>query len=365
MARDSGRENPDGPLARLERLVDEGRLRADPAQRRVCALLDDCHRRLVEKRGGWFRRPEQVPGLYIHGGVGRGKTLLMDLFVRSLEAGGVDVVRQHFHRFMDGVHARLKQLPGRSDPLVAIAAEHARRCRVVCFDEFHVEDIADAMLLGELTKQWFRRGMTLVATSNQAPGELYAGGLQRRRFEPAIEEIQRHCRVVELDAAEDYRLRELSRHPTWYAPRDAETERLLREEFDALSPDGEPAHGSLRIRGRELPIRARSGSVLWADFGDLCGGPRSTGDYIELTFRFSTLILSGVPALDDDRNDEARRFMHLVDECYDRAVKLIASADTAIEDVYAGRRLAAGFRRTVSRLVEMQSAEYLARPHRP
>ena len=353
-----------GPAGRYRALVEAGKLKFDDRQVQVAQALQHCHDALVKHSGGWFRRPQRVPGVYIHGGVGTGKTLLMDLFVQTLEAAGVSVERAHFHRFMDDVHARLKQLGNRASPLSEVAAAQRKRARVLCFDEFHVEDIADAMLLGELSTQWFERGVTLVATSNQAPDQLYADGLQRQRFEPAIENIEAHCRVVELDAAEDFRLRELERHPTWYVPADAENERRLVEEFDALCPDQPVSMETLDVRGRKLPIRRCSGSLVWADFADLCEGPRSASDYIELAYRFSTLIVSNIPAMDDDHNNAARRFIHLVDECYDRAVKLIASADAPIEEIYTGERLAGPFQRTVSRLVEMQSKDYLSLPHR-
>jgi cell division protein ZapE len=352
-------------LGRYRALTEADRLAFDPGQDRVAQVLQRCHDELLQAPGGWFRRPPAVPGVYVHGGVGGGKTLLMDLFVQSVAAEGLAVERAHFHRFMDGVHQRLRELGKRSRPLASVAAEQRKAYRVLCFDEFHVDDIADAMLLGELSAQWFERGITLVATSNQAPDELYADGLQRQRFEPAIANIKAHCRVVALVPAADYRLRELERHPTWYSPAGEEADRQLAEEFDALSPD-QPVHrGSLRVRGRELPIRRRSGSLLWATFADLCEGPRSAADYIDVASRFSTLIVSDIPGLDDDANNAARRFMHLVDECYDRSVKLIASSDQPIEAVYAGKRLADRFERTVSRLVEMQSKEYLSRPHRP
>lgn len=353
-----------GPATRYQALVDAGKLKFDVRQAGVAQALQHCNDALLKHSGGLFRRPRPVKGVYIHGGVGRGKTLLMDLFVQSLQASGVCVERAHFHRFMDDVHAGLKSLGNRASPLSEMAADLRKRTRVLCFDEFHVEDIADAMLLGELSAQWFQRGITLVATSNQRPDALYAGGLQRQRFVPAIENIKRNCQVVELDAAEDFRLRELERHPTWYTPACAETERLLAEEFDALSPDQPVIEEHLAVRGRQLPIRRRSGSLLWADFSHLCDGPRSAADYIELAWRFSTLIVSNIPALDDDSNNAARRFVHLVDECYDRAVKLIASAEAPIEEIYTGKRLAGPFQRTVSRLVEMQSKNYLSLPHR-
>jgi len=353
-----------GPAGRYQALVEAGKLLHDPAQVRVAQILQHCRDALVNQPDRWFRRARRVPGLYLHGGVGRGKTLLMDLFAQSLKDAGVRVERSHFHRFMDSVHAELRSLQGRSDPLAEVAARQRKTARVLCFDEFHVEDIADAMLLGELSRYWFELDMTLVATSNQPPERLYEGGLQRARLLPAIANIKRHCEVVELDAAADFRLRELERHPTWYTPCGPESERCLAEQFDVLSPDAPAVATALNVRGRTLPIRCRSGSLLWADFTQLCEGPRSAIDYIELVFRFSTLIVSNIPQLDDGRNNAARRLIHLVDECYDRSVKLICSAEAPIEQIYIGERLAAPFQRTVSRLVEMQAVEYLARPHR-
>lgn len=352
-----------GPAGRYQALVDAGKLEFDARQAYVAEALQHCHETLLRRSAGWFRRSQRVPGVYIHGGVGTGKTLLMDLFVQALKAVGISVERAHFHRFMDDVHARLKRLGKQSSPLASIAADQRKRARVLCFDEFHVEDIADAMLLGELSGQWFELGVTLVATSNQAPDQLYAEGLQRQRFEPAIGNLEANCRVVELDAAMDFRLRELERHPTWYVPASAQNERLLTNEFDALCPDQPIMTEKLTVRGRQLPIKRRSGSLLWADFADLCEGPRSVSDYIDLAYRFSTLIVSNIPAMDDEHNNAARRFIHLVDECYDRAVKLIASADAPIEQLYTGKRLEGPFQRTISRLVEMQSKEYLSLPH--
>jgi cell division protein ZapE len=360
------RSAPKGPAPRYAALVEAGKLDPDPAQQALADRLQRCFEALLAARPRWFRKPAAVPGLYIHGQVGRGKTLLMDLFVHSLREAGEPVERAHFHRFMDDVHARLKGLGQRQRPLDAIARELRSRTRVVCFDEFHVEDIADAMLLGELTAQWFELGITLIATSNTAPGDLYAGGLQRQRFEPAIENIKAHCDVFELDAAEDFRLRELTRRPTWRVPADADSDRRLAEEFRALAPDVETErHVELTVRGRPIEARARAGSLAWFEFDELCRSARSSGDYLELTYRFSTLLVGNVPQLDADDDNAARRFIHLIDACYDRNVKLIASSDVPIEDLYTGRRLAAPFERTRSRLIEMQSTEYLGRPHRP
>lgn len=355
-----------GPADRYRGLADAGQLQVDPAQQSTADRLQTCFDRLLAAKPRLFRRPARVPGLYLHGKVGRGKTLLMDLFVQALLDSGEPVERAHFHRFMDDVHAQLKGLGRRQRPLDQIARRLRKRTRVICFDEFHVEDIADAMLLGELTRQWFELGMTLIATSNTAPDDLYAGGLQRQRFLPAIDNIKQHCEVVELDAAEDFRLRELTRHPTWLTPNDEAAGRQLVAEFRALSPGVETEqHVTLQVRGRPIEARARAGSLAWFEFDELCRGARAAGDYLELTYRFSTLLLSDVPKMDDDDNNEARRFIHLVDACYDRNVKLLATAETPIDEIYAGRRLASPFQRTQSRLIEMQSTEYLARPHRP
>lgn len=354
-----------GPLARYRALVDQGRIESDPAQLRAAEALQHRYLALTAHRDRWLRRAPPVKGLYLFGPVGRGKTLLMDLLAQSLAEAGVGVERAHFHRFMDQIHTELGRLRGQRDPLKPLAKTLRRRVRVLCFDEFHVEDIADAMLLGELTAQWFRHGLTLIATSNQPPDKLYEGGLQRERFLPAIANIEKHCEVLEVAAAQDFRLRELKRHPTWRWPADAEAEAGLSREFAALSADAPASAQALQIRGRTLPVRCRSGSLLWMDFSTLCDGPRSAADYIELARRFSTLMISRIPQLDDRRLDAARRFIHLVDECYDRSVKLIATAEAPLDQIYCGERLAGMFQRTISRLIEMQSEDYLARPHRP
>ncbi|TVS12275.1 MAG: AFG1 family ATPase [Wenzhouxiangella sp.] len=358
-----------GPRARWQALIDAGNIQPDPHQERVILRLQSLHERLTESRPGLLdrlrRRPPVVSGMYLHGPVGRGKTMLMDLFAESLMDAEIPVERLHFHRFMDRVHRTLKDLEGRRDPLKTIAGDMAARHRVLCFDEFHVSDIGDAMILGELLKRLFERGVTLVATSNTVPDDLYADGLQRARFVPAIEAIKAHCDIVALEAHEDYRLRELVRHPTWLCPDNAVNLAELNEEFQALAAGETVSKAPLRIRGRDVQPRRRAGSVAWFDFDTLCRGHRSSADYIELSRRFSTLIVQGVPAMDDQDANAARRFIHLVDECYDRAVKLIIVAAVPIVEVYSGERLTQPFERTVSRLIEMQSRDYLALPHRP
>ncbi|MFP4209125.1 MAG: cell division protein ZapE [Wenzhouxiangella sp.] len=360
---------PPGPLARWQALVDDGRLQADSHQRQLLARLEDLFQHLAASRQGLIqrlrRRHPGITGLYLHGQVGRGKTLLMDLLAASLEDAGVPVERIHFHRFMDRIHRQLAEREGQRDPLKAIAADIAGDLQVLCFDEFHVSDIGDAMLLGELLQGLFERGVTLVATSNTVPDELYADGLQRARFLPAIAAIKAHCAVHALASTEDYRLRELARHPTWLQPQNEQHLAELGAEFATLATGETISEGSIRIRGRTVAVTRRAGSVIWFDFDQLCRGHRSSADYIELTRRFSTLIVQDVPALDDSDNDAARRFIHLVDECYDRAVKLVVAAAAPIEQTYTGQRLARPFERTVSRLIEMQSHAYLALPHRP
>lgn len=357
-----------GPLPRYRALLSSGALRADPEQEIVADRLQAVFDAVTTRPRGWIdrwrRRWPAARGAYLVGGVGRGKTMLMDLLSESLRARGEPVRRIHFHRFMAHVHDRLRELGRQQDPLTSVGAELAARARVLCFDEFHVTDIGDAMILGRLLQELFARGVVLVATSNTRPADLYAGGLQRERFLPAIEAIERHCRVVEVGDGDDHRLRELVRHPVYHHPAGEAAHAELGEEFDQLAAGERISTAPIRVRGRELrPVR-RAGSVAWFDFATLCESPRAAADYIELSRRFSTLIISDIPQLGDDDNDAARRLIHLVDECYDRSVKLLVSAETAPEALYTGRRLAAQFRRTASRLIEMQSRDYLAREHR-
>ena len=361
-----------------ERYRDElarGVLLPDPAQAALVGELDRIHRSLIEARDGGMLarligrlgrgRREPVRGLYVWGGVGRGKTHLVDLFHRSPRPDSK--LRLHFHRFMQLVHGELNTLPEREDPLRIVAGRIAARARVLCFDEFHVSDITDAMILGRLLGALFERGVTLLATSNTVPSKLYAGGLQRERFLPAIELIERHTTVFHLDSGADYRLRALQRARTWYSPLGPDAERGLAECFRTLAPAGPAGDGggALTILGREVPTVRHAEGIAWFDFETLCGGPRSVADYIEIARGFHTVVLSGVPVLDDGRRDPVRRFIHLVDELYDRNVNLIVSAAAPPEGLYLGRKLVEPFRRTRSRLVEMQATAYLGRGHVP
>ncbi len=358
-----------GPLVRWQALIAQSRLQADAQQQQVLVHFQQLFEQLSSKPPGLLRRLRggiaPVRGIYLHGAVGRGKTMIMDLLADSLREAQVPVERLHFHRFMDQTHQQLKALAGRRDPLRQIAADMTSRLRVLCFDEFHVSDIGDAMILGELLQALFARGLTLVATSNTRPDQLYAEGLQRARFLPAIAAIQQHCQVIALEAAADYRLRELIRHPTWLSPQTSASLAELDQAFRALTVGESISQAPLTLRGRAVQPRRQGGSVVWFDFDTLCRGHRASADYIELARRFSTLIIQDLPALNDEDSNAVRRFIHLVDECYDRAVKLIIAAAVPIVALYPGQRLAQPFARTVSRLIEMQSHAYLALPHRP
>ena len=348
----------------------------DDAEQRIAVdALDALYHVLLDPpepagglRGWWARRRGEAvagpTGLYLWGGVGRGKTYLMDTFFECLPAT-VGKRRAHFHRFMQSAHERLRVLRDQHDPLRRLASEWAADTRVICFDEFFVSDIADAMILSGLLHGLIEEGVTLVATSNVPPEGLYAGGLQRERFLPAIDLLERHMAVMNVDGGTDYRLRLLTRASIYHVPPDARAEAALAEAFERLCPERDHAEPVLRLNHREIPARGVGDGVLWCGFDALCEGPRSQDDYVEIARQFHTVLISGVPILDREREDAARRFIALVDEFYDRGVKLIVSAMADIDWLYRGMRLRFEFRRTVSRLQEMQSHEYLGTPHRP
>jgi cell division protein ZapE len=287
----------------------------------------------------------------------------MDLFFNALPFA--DKRRQHFHRFMATVHERLKAHRNVENPLELIAGEIANDTRVICFDELAVTDIADAMLLGLLFEGLFSRGVTLAATSNIAPDQLYAGGLQRQRFLPTIALLNEHCDVLHVDGAVDYRLRALERADVYQTPPGTAADARLAEFFEAIAPDEGDDGGSLELNGRRIAYRRAADGVIWFDFDDICDGPRSQDDYIELSRLYQTVVVSDVPRFDTTLENQARRFIALVDEFYDRRVKLILSAATPATELYRGERLKHDFRRTESRLQEMQSHDYLAEAHRP
>jgi cell division protein ZapE len=350
--------------------------RSDFAQLAAVEQLDDLRRRLIASGeanssplrrllGGLGRTSPREPerGVYLWGGVGRGKTWLMDLFFQSLPFD--ERRRRHFHRFMHDVHTELKGLQNRESPLELVAEQIARDTRVLCFDELFVTDIADAMILGNLFEGLFKRGVTLVATSNVRPGDLYKDGLQRQRFLPAIDLIERHVDVVAVDGGTDYRLRQLTQAGTYLLSNAPDTVQRLEALFAELSDHGGYTSGTIEIEGRAIAVVRQNGSVVWFNFSALCSGPRSQDDYIEIAREFQSVIVSDVPIFDTLRENEARRFIALVDELYDRNVNLIISAAVPPTELYRGDRLSFQFERTLSRLIEMQSEEYLAREHHP
>jgi len=359
------------PIERYRRDLQRAGFSADAAQAQAVAQLDRLWHALVERpRPGVLARllarikgarREPVTGLYLWGGVGRGKTYLMDAFYDTLPFP--DRQRTHFHRFMRSIHERLRALGERRDPLPLVADDIAARRRVLCLDEFHVGDITDAMLLGGLLDALFSRGVTLVATSNEAPQHLYRGGLQRERFLPAIDLLERHTLVLNVDGGVDYRLRALEQAEIFHSPLDEQAGAALAGTFEALAPEPGSTDTALRIEGREIRARRLAEGIVWFGFEEICGGPRSVDDYIEIARCFHTVLVSDVPVLGALEDDRARRFIHLVDEFYDRQVKLVVSAAAPPDALYEGRRLAAAFQRTASRLREMQSHDYLARAH--
>lgn len=371
---------PLSPLQRYQRDLLRPEFRQDAAQAAAVNHLQHLYEQLVaawqaeqESSGliGFFKRlagtmPRQlVRGLYFWGGVGRGKTYLMDNFFESLPFE--QKLRAHFHRFMRRVHAELKKLDGQKNPLEKVADIIAQEARVICFDEFFVSDITDAMILGTLMEELFARGVTLVATSNIVPDGLYKDGLQRARFLPAIALLNQHTLVVNVDGGVDYRLRALEQAELYHSPLDEEADRSLMCSFKSLlSTTAEVSENvDLEVEGRLIRARYASEGIAWFDFVELCDGPRSQNDYIELAREYHSVILSNVPALGRATDDQARRFVNLVDEFYDRQVKLVISAERPLAEIYSTGKLDFEFQRTVSRLLEMQSREYLARPHRP
>jgi cell division protein ZapE len=358
-------------LAELER----GELQPDAAQRRAVEHTQRLYDKLVQgagRRGGLIGRvrdlfggagAEPVRGLYLWGGVGRGKTHIVNTLHATLPFS--DKMRVHFHGFMQTVHRKLRDLGEHRDPLIAVAEDFAAQARVICFDEFHVSDITDAMLLGRLLDALFSRGVTLVATSNISPDDLYLDGLQREQFLPAIDLIKIHTEVVELDSGVDYRLRVLERSEIYYSPLGASAEGALLRCFESLAPDDIRMDASLEIAGRDIETRGIADGIVWFEFADICETARSAGDYIEIARSFHTVLLSNVPIMDDERRDRVVRFVHLVDELYERNVNLIVSAAALPEDLYTGARLLVRFDRARSRLAEMQSHDYLAAEHLP
>ncbi|MBV1870756.1 MAG: AFG1 family ATPase [Gammaproteobacteria bacterium] len=380
------------PMAYYEQALQQNGFQKDVAQAQAMTMLQALYESIVsgrhkqqykstptlpvKRRGLFSKKPRNkkesikpvlvepaVKGLYFWGGVGRGKTFLMDAFYECLP--GDRKLRVHFHRFMRRVHGDLRALQGQADPLKIIGRRFADEIDVVCFDEFFVTDITDAMILGGVLEAMFHEGILLVATSNILPENLYKDGLQRERFLPAIALLQHHQQVFNLDSGIDYRLRALERAEIYHYPLDGAATSSLAASFVALAPEVGQEGGSIDIEGRPVATVRCADGVLWCEFEAVCDGPRSQNDYIELARIYNTVLISGVPQFLGVNDDQARRFINMVDEFYDRNVKLILSAASDITQLYVKGQLEFEFRRTESRLLEMQSHEYLESPHLP
>ncbi|RVT54161.1 cell division protein ZapE [Rubrivivax albus] len=346
-----------------EQTLAERGYRADEAQLRAITALERCEREWADykarRRNALTKllvRPPIPRGVYMWGGVGRGKSFLMDCFFQAVPLQRK--TRLHFHEFMREVHRELQELKGTADPLKVLGERIARRFRLICFDEFHVADVTDAMILYRLLESMFAHRVSIVTTSNFEPDGLYPNGLHRDRILPAIALLKQHLEVINVDAGTDYRQRTLEQVQLYHCPLGEEADAAMAQAFAELAEarDEDPV---LHIEHRQLRSLRRAGGVVWFDFATLCGGPRSQNDYLEIASRFHTVLLSGVPQMPPRLASEARRFTWLVDVLYDRRVKLILSAAVPAEQLYTEGPLAHEFPRTVSRLQEMQSAEYL------
>lgn len=361
------------PLAHYQKDLQNPEFQPDAAQQFAVENLQRLWDELVdqpETKVGFFEKiglssakpKTPIKGLYFWGGVGRGKTYLVDTFYELLPFE--QKLRMHFHRFMQRVHAERKELRDQADPLEIIGKKLAKETRVLCFDEFVVNDVADAVILVRLIRVLFDEGVTLVATSNVEPKNLYLGGLQRDLFIPAIEMIYQYTDVINIDSGIDYRLQFLDKAETYFSPVDQAAKDGMKYNFEHLAPEVGTENGKISVEGRELDYIRRADGVIWFEFDELCDGPRSQNDYIELARCFHSVLLANVPIMDRLKEDQARRFINLVDVLYDHSVKLIISADGLVNQLYAGKRVAFEFQRTVSRLQEMQSHDYLALSHK-
>jgi cell division protein ZapE len=342
--------------------------KSDPAQQRAVDRLQQAYDEWADykaKRSSSFKRlinrPEVPRGVYLWGGVGRGKSFLMDSFYSVVPV--VRKTRIHFHEFMRAVHRQLDELKGVADPLDEVALRIAKKYRLICFDEFHVSDIADAMILYNLMSALFANGVTFVMTSNYEPSTLYPEGLHRDRMLPTIELLREKLDILNVDAGIDYRHRTLEQVDAYHTPLGAASDLALREAYASIA-DTADEDPRVHIEEREIRALRRAGGVIWFDFATLCGGPRSQNDYLELATRFHTVILSGVPAMSAAQSSEARRFTWLIDVFYDHKVKLLMSAEVAPDELYTKGTLANEFHRTVSRIIEMQSREYMVADRR-
>lgn len=356
------------PAYRYHQAISSGQFLPDEAQAEAVAQLQRIWQELIEfeknSKGFFarFRSNPQPKGVYMWGGVGRGKTWLMDHFYDSLPL--TRKKRLHFHHFMKDVHAELNKLSGQQNPLDIVADQICKDAMVICFDEFFVTNVTDAMVLGTLFQKLFTRGITLVATSNIEPDGLYKNGIHRDRFLPTIDLVNQNCVILNVDAGVDYRLRVLKQAKLFQSPLSDEATAWLNERFNALLGGQERMEGAIQINNRDVQTVAHTDDLLWCTFRELCSKPRSPSDFIELANKYGTIFVSDIPHLNDVLADATRRFIYLVDEFYDRGVKLLLTSEDNIIELYQGERLAFEIERTRSRLLEMQSDDYLNSAHR-
>ena len=357
-----------GMLDAYKNLLDMRGYVADAAQLTAASALQALYTNLLYfkvDRKKPFKRllapPKPPKGVYFWGGVGRGKSFLMDCFYESVPYRRKK--RLHFHSFMQQIHRDLEKYKGETDPMLKLAADIAKEVRLLCFDEFHVSDIADAMILGRLMEGLFKHGVIVVMTSNYPPDRLYPNGLHRESFLPTIALLKKYLDVFEVEAGIDYRLRALEQVEIFHFPADQAAEKKMLDYFKMVAGEEGEAGGQIEILGRHIETVRRGHGVIWFDFRTLCGGPRSQNDYLEISRAYHTVLLSHIPKMTQHQASEARRFTWLVDVFYDNKVKLIATADCAADDLYTEGTQASEFKRTVSRLTEMNSREYLAQPH--
>ncbi len=364
--------NEKSPLEKYQAALSGGEFKHDEVQENAIKYLDNLYHQIIQfnnsKNQGFFaslfkQKTNSPPkGLYMWGGVGRGKTWLMDMFYESLPIERK--MRLHFHHFMQRVQKELVALRGQSNPLEKVADIIYNEAIVICFDEFFVSNVSDAMILGDLFTMLFKKGITLVATSNIEPSGLYKNGIHRDRFLPAIAQVEKNTVVMNIDAGIDYRLRLLKQAKLYISPLSQETNNWLNERFEALSANQSVFTDPITVGGREVIIKKRTETILLVDFRELCLQPRSAADFIEIANNFNTVLIDNTPDLNDNLMDPVRRFIYLVDEFYDRKVKLLMRAEQSILDIYQGEKLAFEIERTRSRLLEMQSEEYLSQEHK-
>ncbi|PWE18240.1 cell division protein ZapE [Marinicauda salina] len=356
------------PSEALSRAVAEGRLRPDPVQAEAAERLTVLCREIADWKGGeggLFRRSRPAPkGLYLWGGVGTGKSLMMDLFFKAAPIRKKR--RVHFHQFMLEMHERIAaQRETRDrDPLPVVAGDVAKQTRLLCFDELHVTDVADAMILGRLFEHLFEAGVVVVATSNRHPDDLYRNGLNRQLFEPFIELIKDRLAVMELDCGRDYRLENLESAPVYYAPLGAETEQAMDAAFARLTLGAQPRACTLAVQGREVEVPREAAGVARFAFEELCARPLGAADYLAIAKEFHTVMIDGVPVMGPAKRNEAARFVTLIDALYEVKTKLVMSADAEPDDLYREGDGAFEFQRTASRLMEMRTHDYLAAERR-